>query len=830
MDWLCDPVNGVDRVVSSAMGTYATRSITNVTSAANAQITCSAAHNLNTGDYVYLNAIGGVAGLNTQYWQITYVDATNFTVAYDSTLDTYISGGTAFPYSATQTNPLRIRVADADKFGVGDKLYLSSITGMTQISGSVVTVTALHGSYTLEIGAVDATSYGAYTGGSPVYSFNKSVQAITKANPGVVTCKAHGFSNGDMVHVQVSDTVMTEFAAGKTFTVANATTDTFELSGIDTTSWTGTYNGDAYISWAWKYLESGTTYQNLRDASLYLNGGGDTLKVLETSSVSQLTAANCTWTSGSNTVSTSASLSASIAVGDLVSRSSTPGNGNLETAYYVTARTGTTITLASDYAGTTGTDTSSIYKIVPVAAGVSGQSLGVSDSGNLISGGWVAADNTQLARTGETWVKHAGAFTTSSNNGITLTTDGAGVEYMNVTNCYRNFYRTVTGDITNCTGVYSRIYNLDLTSDGATVTNCSFNGTSANNYPAIYHVTSQGHTYVNSQAIAFSSTAAAAVQSNEAYAQQDFDGLIMYGKGYGLRLSNHSQQVSNIDARNTTVGVYVETAGTNAIINGCTFTNTVNYGVQIGTLVESATVIDPQFSGSMPTYGIYITQSNGIKIEGGDFAQCGTGVYLDQYAANVHIRDSHFGTPVSYGINKAARSSTVYVEGCTIDEGSAGKAFFIPANNGYNEPEYSILDSFFGITGLFYANQHIVRVAANPPYTSFQFNSSVNAAYVDYPVIAQAVKRGESPTIDFEITRPSGTAFSGTMSLVVRLNGVELTSGVTGNSDITSISAHDTWDAKSISVSSVDRDGLLTICFKPALNTTNIPIWIRTNP
>lgn len=63
-----------------------------------------------------------------------------------------------------------------------------------------------------------------------------TITDITAANPPVVTCAAHGFSNGDTVYI---DAVigMTE-VNGKTFTVANKTTDTFELSGVTGSAYT----------------------------------------------------------------------------------------------------------------------------------------------------------------------------------------------------------------------------------------------------------------------------------------------------------------------------------------------------------------------------------------------------------------------------------------------------------------------------------------------------------------------------------------------------------------------------------------------------------------
>jgi len=60
---------------------------------------------------------------------------------------------------------------------------------------------------------------------------NKTISGATQANPGVITATSHGYSNGD--HIIISSVVgMTELN-GKTFKVANKTTNTFELQDVD---------------------------------------------------------------------------------------------------------------------------------------------------------------------------------------------------------------------------------------------------------------------------------------------------------------------------------------------------------------------------------------------------------------------------------------------------------------------------------------------------------------------------------------------------------------------------------------------------------------------
>ncbi|HNA61449.1 MAG TPA: ubiquitin-activating E1 FCCH domain-containing protein [Rhabdochlamydiaceae bacterium] len=65
---------------------------------------------------------------------------------------------------------------------------------------------------------------------------SKNITNITKANPAVVTSNSHGFSNGDRVVIQ-SVLGMTQ-VNNREFTVAGVTANTFQLSGVNSTSYT----------------------------------------------------------------------------------------------------------------------------------------------------------------------------------------------------------------------------------------------------------------------------------------------------------------------------------------------------------------------------------------------------------------------------------------------------------------------------------------------------------------------------------------------------------------------------------------------------------------
>jgi hypothetical protein len=89
-----------------------------------------------------------------------------------------------------------------------------------------------------------------------------TITGITKASPGVVTAAGHGLNNGDYVFLsvlgmhQLNDRVVR---------VANKTTDTFELEGVDTT------NFDTFTSGTAEAITFGTS---ITTATTVSNSGG----------------------------------------------------------------------------------------------------------------------------------------------------------------------------------------------------------------------------------------------------------------------------------------------------------------------------------------------------------------------------------------------------------------------------------------------------------------------------------------------------------------------------------------------------------------------------
>ena len=91
----------------------------------------------------------------------------------------------------------------------------------------------------------------------------KTITGITQANPAVVTCTAHGFSNGDIVYLETQGMRQVNEKAVR---VASVTTDSFQLEGIDSTLF------DAFLSGTAAEVTLGTTISTATSISA---SGGD---------------------------------------------------------------------------------------------------------------------------------------------------------------------------------------------------------------------------------------------------------------------------------------------------------------------------------------------------------------------------------------------------------------------------------------------------------------------------------------------------------------------------------------------------------------------------
>lgn len=116
-----------------------------------------------------------------------------------------------------------------------------------------------------------------YKDGGVVTESPKTITAATKANPCVVTSAAHGFNNGDRVFI--AGAVGMSQINNREFTVANKTTNTFELSGVNSSGY------DTYTS-------AGTAARIYEIATPYLEAELRSLRFVQSNDVQYITHVN----------------------------------------------------------------------------------------------------------------------------------------------------------------------------------------------------------------------------------------------------------------------------------------------------------------------------------------------------------------------------------------------------------------------------------------------------------------------------------------------------------------------------------------------------------
>jgi len=124
------------------------------------------------------------------------------------------------------TNALNAVIAAANTFIVGQQLLISGVAGMTQINGLTATIIAV--TPTTITTNIDSTLFGVYVSGGI-------------ATPlGVIYSPNHGLNNNDYIIIKDAIGTISTQVNDKIFSVANATTDTFDLNPTLTS---GTYLG-----------------------------------------------------------------------------------------------------------------------------------------------------------------------------------------------------------------------------------------------------------------------------------------------------------------------------------------------------------------------------------------------------------------------------------------------------------------------------------------------------------------------------------------------------------------------------------------------------------
>jgi uncharacterized protein (TIGR02217 family) len=229
-----DVTKTIDANVVKAVDANVAKTITGITQA-NPGVVTATGHTFTTGDRITHSGIVGMTQLNGVTATVTVIDANTYSLGIDTTAYTaYSSGGTATRYGIAQTNPVWVH-ADAHTFVNGDLVKLETVGGMTQVNNLYFTV-ANKTTKGFELSGINGTGYTAYTSGASAIKYG-----ITQTNPVRVYSAAHGRANGSLAYL--SGVVGMTQVNGLTFTVANAATDYFDLSGINGTAYSARTSG-----------------------------------------------------------------------------------------------------------------------------------------------------------------------------------------------------------------------------------------------------------------------------------------------------------------------------------------------------------------------------------------------------------------------------------------------------------------------------------------------------------------------------------------------------------------------------------------------------------
>lgn len=159
--------------------------------------------------------------------------------------------------------------------------------------------------YVLEFGA---NYIRFYKDGGLLTSNSQNVTGITQANPAVMTIASHSYTNGDRIFV-TGVTDMTQ-VNNREFTVANATSNTFELSGVNSTGFDA-YNSTLGITGASGAFTVGETITGGTSGAtaVYVSDDGTTMNLTSVSEIFQSGETITGGTSGETATTTGADVS-----------------------------------------------------------------------------------------------------------------------------------------------------------------------------------------------------------------------------------------------------------------------------------------------------------------------------------------------------------------------------------------------------------------------------------------------------------------------------------------------------------------------------------------
>lgn len=182
-------VTAIDEDESLAGTSVTSKNISAITKANPCKITTSASHGYETGDEIHVASAGGMTELNNRRFQITVVDADEFTLNEENSTNytTYTSGGTVtrtfdevilqnITGISKQTHAV-VTITGGHTFSTGSTALLADIEGMVELNDRRFSTLQEDGNSTQIM--VDSTAFTTYTSGGAIWQENTALNTIT---------------------------------------------------------------------------------------------------------------------------------------------------------------------------------------------------------------------------------------------------------------------------------------------------------------------------------------------------------------------------------------------------------------------------------------------------------------------------------------------------------------------------------------------------------------------------------------------------------------------------------------------------------------------------
>jgi len=552
----------------------------------------------------------------------------------------------------------------------------------------------------------------------------------------------------------------------------------------------------------------------------------DEIRIAKTAAHTNVAVANCTFTDGSVTVLTSASLVGTIAVGDYIGKPTAKGNGDFETFYKVSAVAAGSLTLYVKYHGTTGI-VSSILKLTYVNEAYVTTRLCVVNKALTISGGW---DLSTLLQDGETWFKtNAATAYSTSFDGFYISSTGVTLTNLNMVQSYHAFgcaintvplinyccfigiyswldfasgdasYRYPCGDMSHCV-IYSILEparhfyytNTDVTIP-INIDNCLlFSATGATD---AYGIWIRGNAFVTLNLTNCYILADSGIYTAISIRNLNLTGTQFRHCSTGILNANSGSKIFNGYFYKCASGITNNTTGGgNVYVYNCTFNACTSYGIYIG--LQSFIDIDS----CVFLFCYYDVYNDDARTQGFKFSNCTS------------------TTPTLYSVYVPLNTPPIYVSNCTIDAASKAKAFYDIAGANYIRPRF-VITNWEGtdlLDGAYYANFTLVKNTGTyrtaPPCLQFTFKST--SSYHPSPVKLWSVYGESGKSYDISLYIKAGAGWAGTLEPMIRFNGGTMTTGVT----LTSLS--ESWTQYTYTIEDLPSDGEISYEVIPNHNTT----------